>query len=145
MKLTMNRLFAPLALALAVAGLTGCGGVEGTYKLDKTEMKKSMEAEIAKLPEEQQGFAKLGVALMDAMEMSVELESGGKLKMKSSMPSLKEGEEKKSEEKEGTWKQEGDSVILVTDGKELKCKNAGGKLTCEADKKGEAGLVLVKS
>src|SRR5262245_37397995 len=31
---------------LAAVSLGGCGGPEGTYKLDKSEMKKSMEAEI---------------------------------------------------------------------------------------------------
>src|SRR4030095_5765971 len=89
--------------ALLLAGLAGCGGVEGTYKLDKAEMKKSMEGEIAKLPQDQQACAKLALALIDKREMSVELQSGGKLKMKATTPALEEGKEAKTEEKEGTW------------------------------------------
>lgn len=137
-----------LAIALTASILSaGCGGgVEGTYKLDKGEMKKSMEAEIAKMPEDQQGFAKLGLALIDAMDMSVELQSGGKLKMRSSMPNLMDKDKPaKTEEKDGTWKMDGESIILETDGKPLKCAKSGNKLTCEGEKKGEAAPVFVKS
>jgi len=130
-------------------GLAGCGGggVEGTYKLDKAEVKKSMEAEIAKLPEKEQGFAKLGAALIDAMDMSITLEAGGKLKAKSSMPGLDPSKGAKTEEKEGTWKLEGDSVTLDTgDGKPLKCTKSGNKLNCSGatPKKGEPAMIFVK-
>ncbi len=132
------------ALALSTLTLAGCGGPEGTYKLDKAEVKKNMEAEIAKMPADQQGFAKLGLAMIESMDMTVELQSGGKLKMKSSMPSLEEGKPPKTEEKEGTWKVEGDSVVLTSDGKPTKCAKSGGKLSCEPEKKGDPTLVFVK-
>ncbi len=141
------KLVTTATLALAASFLAGCGGgVEGTYKIDKAEMKKSMEAEIAKMPADQQGFGKLGLALIDAMEMSVELQGGGKLKMKTSMPNIMEKEKPaKTEEKDGTWKVEGDSVILEADGKPLKCTKGSGKLTCASEKKGDPSFVFVKS
>lgn len=139
---------AALAVTLAASLLTaGCGGgVEGTYKLDKGEMKKSAEAEIAKMPADQQGFAKLGLALIDAMDMTLELQSGGKVKMKSTMPNLMDKDKPaKTDEKEGTWKAEGDSIILEADGKPLKCAKGAGKLSCEGGEKGGTSLVFIKS
>lgn len=136
------------ALAFAVLGLTACGGggVEGTYKIDKPEMKKAMEAEVAKLPADQQGFAKLAVALIDMMDVTVELKEGGKLTMKSTMPSLEKDKPATTKEENGTWKKEGESIILDNgDGKPAKCKQAGNKLTCDPEKAGEPGLVLIKS
>jgi len=144
-----NMLRAPLfiaALALAAApSLAGCGGgVEGNYKLDKAEMKKSMEAEIAKMPKEQQGFAQLAMAMIDGMEMSMELQPGGKLKTKSTTPGFGKDKPAKTEEKNGTWKAEGDAVTIETEGKPVKCTKGAGKLTCQGDKKGEPALVFVK-
>lgn len=145
--MSIAKIVTTLALASSFA-LAGCGGggVEGTYKLDKTEMKKSMEAEIAKMPADQQGFAKLGMALVDAMDMSMELQAGGKMKMKSSMPNIMEKDKPaKTEEKDGTWKVEGETVIIETDGKPVKCAKSGGKLTCEGQKQGEPSLVFNKA
>lgn len=136
-----------VALAALTLGLTGCGGgVEGTYKIDKAEMKKAMEADIAKLPADQQGFAKLAMGLIDAMDVTMELQSGGKLVMKSTGPSLDKDKPAQTKEQTGTWKKEGDSIILDNgDGKPAKCKQAPGKLTCEGGKPGEPGMVFVKS
>lgn len=142
------KIVAAVALALATFGVAGCGGgVEGTYKLDKAEMKKAMEAEVAKLPAEQQEMAKLGVALLDAMDMTAELQSGGKLKLKSTVPSLAKDAPPKTKEQEGTWKMDGDKVVLdAGDGKPpIKCAKEGNKLTCESEKKGSPALVFVKS
>lgn len=137
------------ALAIATLGLAGCGGggPEGTYKIDKAEMKKHMEAEVAKLPADQQGFAKLAVALIDAMDITVELQAGGKLTMKTSMPSLEKDKPAQTKEANGTWKKEGETIILDDgDGKPAKCKIVSPtKLDCEAEKPGEPGLVLIKS
>lgn len=146
--MSIAKTFTTAALALATSFLiAGCGGgVEGTYKLDKSEMKKSMEAEIAKMPADQQDFAKLGMVLIDSMDMSLELQSGGKMKMKSTMPNLMDKDKPaKTDEKDGNWKMDGDSVVLEADGKPLKCAKSGAKLTCSGQKEGEPSLVFVKS
>ena len=132
-------------LALVGSMLAGCqGGVEGAYTLDKTEMKKSMEAEIAKLPKDQQGFGKLGLAMIDAMDMKLELKSGGKLEMTATTPSFEQGKQAKTESKTGEWRKDGETVVLKMD-KEISCKAAAKKLTCESGKKGDPALVFVRS
>jgi hypothetical protein len=133
------------ALFLVTLGLTGCGGVEGTYKLDKAEVKKAMEADIAKMPEKEQAMAKLGLAMIDAMDMTIELQPGGKLTSKMSMPSFDKGKPPKTEEKAGTWKKDGDSLVLDDgDGKPSTCTVAGNKLSCAGQKKGDPTLVFIK-
>ena len=136
------------SLALFASTIAGCqGGLEGTYTLDKAEMKKAMEAEVAKLPADQQGFAKLAIAMVDAMEMKLDLKPGGKLEMTSSMPSFAKDGKAKTENKTGEWKKDGDKVVLKMD-KEMTCKAADKKLTCEGPKKGEKSepaLVFVRS
>lgn len=137
--------FATAALLPLALGLTACqGGPEGAYKLDKAEMKKAMEAEIAKMPEEQKAFAGLAIAMIDAMDMSLEIKSGGDLEMKATMPSLKEGEASKTETKTGKWKKDGEKYVLDMDGKSTSCTLADKKLTCASEKKGEPSLVFIK-
>jgi hypothetical protein len=66
--------------------------------------------------------------------------------MKSSMPNLMDKDKPaKTDEKAGTWKMDGDSVVLETDGKPTKCAKSGGKLTCAGTKEGDPTLVFVKS
>lgn len=135
-----------VTMTLAALALAGCGGggPEGTYKLDKAEVKKNAEAQIAKLPAEQQKFAQLGLAMIEAMDMSLELQPGGTLVMKSSMPSLDKDKPAKTDEKKGTWKLDGDAVV-IDDGKQpIKCNRGGGKLTCEGKKADDPKLVFVK-
>ncbi len=135
-----------LACALAVIGLVGCGGVEGTYKLDKDETKKAAEAEIAKLPADQQAMAKmmLGGDKMDKMDMTLELKKDNTISMKMTM-------EGKSDAKEetGTWKKEGDDVVLSSPekkDKDMHCKKDGKKLTCtEKHNSGDTTIVFTKT
>jgi hypothetical protein len=145
--MNLAKALATATFAFAALGLAGCGGgVEGTYKLDKAEVKKAMEADIATMPADQQGFAKLAMAMIDGMDMSIELQSGGKVKAHAQMPSLDPTKPGKTEDKEGTWKAEGDAITLDTgDGKALKCTKAGSKLTCGSAKKGEPALIFNKS
>jgi len=129
------------ACALAVVGLVGCGGVEGTYKLDKEETKKSMEAEIAKMPADQQAFARLGMAMADKMDATLELKKDNSMSMSMTMEGKTEGKEKT-----GTWKKDGDDVVLTADGKDLKCSKSGKKLTCVDHKaSGDSTMVFTKS
>ena len=134
-------------IALATFGLAGCGGsVEGTYKLDKTEMKTAMEAEVAKLPADQQGMAKLGAAMLDAMDMTLELQAGGKAKLKTTMPSFEKDQPAKTKDQDGSWKMDGEAIVIDNgDGKPVKCTKNAAKLSCESQKKGEPSLVFVKS
>ncbi|MEZ4439959.1 MAG: hypothetical protein R3B72_12760 [Polyangiaceae bacterium] len=145
--MTALKKMATLVTALGLLSLTACkSGPEGTYKIDKDEMKKAMDAEIEKLPEEQRGFAKLAVALIDGMNVSVELKSGGDLEMKTSMINpMKKDAAPEEKTISGKWKAEGENVTLTTEGKDITCKSEGNKLSCEGSKKGEPGLVLVKS
>jgi hypothetical protein len=138
---------ATVALLGAFFLLTACkGGAEGTYKLDKSEMKKSMEAEIAKMPKEQQGMAKLGMALIDAMDMTLVLKSGGEAEIQATMPDLGgKDDEKKDKAEKGKWSQEGDVITLKgDDGKDLKCTLADKKLSCDTGEKSGPKLVFNK-
>ena len=131
-----------LACALAVVGLVGCGGVEGTYKLDKDETKKAMEADIAKMPADQQGLAKLGMSFADKMDATLELKKDNTVSMKVTMDGKPEGKEQN-----GTWKKEGDDVVLSNgDGKDMHCKKDGKKLTCtEKHNSGDTTMVFTKT
>ncbi|MCB9640859.1 MAG: hypothetical protein H6728_01330 [Myxococcales bacterium] len=131
-----------LALWIAVVGLSfslwGCkkGSVEGTYTLDKAAMKAEIEAKIAKMPKEKQGFAKFGLAIIDMMNVSLSLEAGGKATMNSTTPNpFKKGEVRKKSEV-GTWKMDGGKIAITTTNAKTKkeqtvrCDFSGKKLTC---------------
>jgi len=130
-----------IACALAVAGLVGCGGVEGTYKLDKEETKKAGEAEIAKMPADQQAMAKAMMGMADKVDATLELKKDNTMSMSMTMDGKPEGKEKT-----GTWKKEGDDVVLTSDGKDLKCAKSGKKLTCvDHHASGDSTMVFTKS
>jgi hypothetical protein len=143
-----------LALTLFIPlVLVGCGGVEGTYKLDKSDTRKSMEADIAKLPADQQKFAQVGLTMVDSMDVTVELKSGGVAAMNSTMPNpFDKSAAAKTEQATGTWKKDGDTITIAEDGKpgkDLKCTKAGAKLTCTPASPPKSGssptMVFVKS
>ncbi len=133
-------------LVISAGAVTAChSGPEGKYSLDKTEMKKAMEAKIAKLPAEQQGFAKLATAMVDAMDMKLDVQSGGKLEATSTMPSMQPGAQAKTEQKTGSWRKDGEKVILTIDGKDLSCDQKDKSLSCQPDKPDDPPMVFVKS
>lgn len=133
-------------LVLAFAFLAGCGGPEGTYKLDKEAMKKAMEAEIEKKPKEEQGFAKLGMAMIEAMDITLEVKSGGKYTMKTSMPNLMGSDKANKEESEdGDWTVDGDKIDLKGSKDSTSCKFDGKKIECAGKKDGDPGITFVKS
>lgn len=144
MKLTS---LVPVALT-SLALLAGCkGGPEGTYKLDKEAMKTAMKAEIEKMPKDQQGFAELAMAMIETMDVTLEIKSGGKFDMKSSMPSLSKDAEKKEETKSGDWTVEGDKIKLKGEKDEVSCKFDSSKIECEAEGekgKGKPGMTFKK-
>lgn len=129
------------ACALAVVGLVGCGGVEGTYKLDKDETKKAMDAEIAKMPADQQAMAKMMSGMADKMDMTLEIKKDNTVAMKMTMDG-------KDKDESGTWKKEGDDIVLSNgnDKKDMHCKKDGKKLTCiEKHNSGDSTVVFTKS
>jgi hypothetical protein len=113
------------------------------YAIDKAETKKTLEAEIAKAPADQQAMGKLVMSLFDQMEMSLELKKGGEAEMKMSRPTLATGGEAKSETKKGTWSKDGSNGIVDSDGKKMTCALDASKLTCEASDKSQR-LVFMK-
>jgi hypothetical protein len=133
------------AVALGALLLTACKGPEGVYKLDKTETKKMVEAEIEKMPEEQKGMAKMMIGMFDSMDMSIELKAGGDAEMKATMPSLGGGEAPKTDTKTGKWSKDGGKIVIDGDGKKVSCALEGAKLSCETGEKAGQKLVFNKS
>lgn len=135
----INKLVLGMAAVVGLGAMTGCASVEGTYKLDKAEMKKSAEAEIAKKPADQQEAAKAMLGMFDDMDMTLELKSGGTVSVKTTFGS-------KTKEEAGTWKKDGDAIVVSSDkGKDMKCSKSGSKLTCGEEGKEDKQLVFVKS
>jgi hypothetical protein len=138
----MNKL-----LVLGALALVGCG-VEGTYTLDKAESKKNAEAEIAKMPADQQTMAKSMLGMFDDMNVSIELKSGGTYSSKMTMKGLNDGKEK---EDTGTWKKDGDTITISTktpggNDKEIKCTKSGKSLSCtEGSEKNKMTMVFTKA
>lgn len=134
-----------LPVALGALLLTGCKGPEGVYKLDKTETKKTLEAEIAKAPAEQQAMGKLVLAMFDQMDMSLELVKGGEASMKMSMASGPGSTEPKTETKAGTWTKDGNAIVIDSGGKKMSCTLEGTTLSCDSTDKGGNKLVFIRS
>lgn len=138
-----------IALAVGVLGLmVACGkggGVEGSYKLDKTALKKLAEAEIAKLPKaEQDSMKELSLAMIDAVDIKLSVEKDGKLKMKETKPSLSKDSEVETESTEGTWTKSEEGITLKADKDTMKCQYESKKLLCSG-KRGYTELVFIKS
>ena len=121
-------------VAVAVLALVSCkgGGPVGTYSLDKDAMKKTMEAEIAKMPADKQGMAKLGLEMINLMDMKLALAEGGKGEMLMSMPSLGGDKKTESHAQPLTWEFK-DGKVTINDGKKPNtCDLKGDKLECGA-------------
>lgn len=136
----INKLFV-CALAVVAAGLVGCGGVEGTYKLDKDATKKEMDKEIAKLPADQQEMAKKFSEMDTGMDATLDIKKDGTASLKITMGS-------ENHEEAGTWKKDGDSIVLTPNGKSksMTCTKSGSSLTCtEKHASGDQVTVFKKS
>ena len=132
-------------LVLIAIALLACKSesIEGKYNLDKAAMRKTMEAEIAKMSEEEKEFGKLGLELIDAMEMTIELKSEGAAQFTVKVTDKEKGGESKSETKPAKWtKTENTVTIEVEGGDKLDCTLDGNKLTCKDEKQ---NWVFVKS
>ncbi len=128
---------APLAL-VGLVGLVGCGGPEGKYTLDKEATKAAIDA-----GEGEKDAKEFGKAILEAMDMSLELKSDGKYEAKTSMPSFKDKDKKEEKSETGDWSKDGDKITIK--GKEdMSCTAEGGKLTCKG-KDGKGAFVFKKS
>jgi hypothetical protein len=110
--------------------------VEGKYTLDKAAMKKAVEDKIASMPKDKQGMAKLGLAMIDQVDMSLDLKKGGEAEFATKMMG-------KSDSAKGKWENKDGNITITAGGedKKLSCKLDGNKLTCD---KGKEALVFVK-
>lgn len=138
--------FTTAVVALSVLGLSAChGGPEGTYKLDKTQMKQQMNAKIATMPKDQQAIAKFTAAMIDATNVELKIESGGKTQMTTTMPAFHKGQPAKTKTSTGTWRKDGNKVILTQEGKDTQCQQKGKKLTCASDHPNDPPMIFIKS
>lgn len=129
-------------LTLALGTLIGCrgdGGVEGVYRLDKPAMKESMQAQIAKLSGEEESAARLALAMVERMDISMHLQPGGKLSLTITNAEGKRGD------LHGRWRAEGETVSLSREGDPLTCQKQGQSLLCESLHENRPPMILVKS
>ncbi|MFO0548437.1 MAG: hypothetical protein U0271_08630 [Polyangiaceae bacterium] len=142
----MKRFLPLFVLAFATAGVVGCGGPEGVYKLDKEAQKKAAEADLEKKTGPDKEFGKAFIGLIDQMDESLELKKDGKAELKTSMPDLMKKGETKSETETGEWKADGDTITVKIKDQEMKCKRDGKKLECSGGEKDkESKTFFVKS
>jgi len=113
----MKRIIAMTLVVVMVAALfVGCGsnGVEGTYKLKKVNGVDLEE------------FAKLMGGDGEIPEISMTLKSDGSVVAKGDLDDLSD------EESTGTWKQEGDKIIITLNGEAQEFDYKDGTLTMSA-------------
>jgi NlpE N-terminal domain len=124
---------APLAV-VGLFALVGCGP-EGKYTLDKEATKAAIDA-----GEGEKDAKEFGKAMLEAMDMSIELKSGGKYDATSTVE-MKKGE-KKEETESGDWSKEGDKITIKGKKDPMTCTLDSGKLNCGKD--GKTAFVFKK-
>jgi hypothetical protein len=133
MKLSQLIPFATVGLL----ALAACGGPEGKYTLDKEATKAAIDA-----GKGEKDAKEFGKAMLEAMDMSIELKSDGKYESKSSVELIKD--KKKEETESGEWTKDGDKITLKGKKDPLSCKLESSKLVC-SNKEGEPALVFKKT
>jgi len=138
-----------LSSLLTLALLTSCGGdpaaaVAGVYTLDKDALKAAMAAQQKQAPEgEANPMAGMMEKMIESMEISMDLKADGTVSMKSSMTMMGET---KNDESEGSWKLEGDKVVITPpDGESKAFTLKDGRLSAtENGMFGEQEMVFVR-
>lgn len=137
-------------IALATLAVSACtsGGPTGTYSLDKTEMKATIDQQVQAAPEAQRGMVKAMAEMMLNMDIKVTLAADGKGNMSMSMPGMPGADKDKPAEpkvSEITWEAK-DGKVFITDpakpDKKTECKLDGKKLSCSD---GKSTMVFVKA
>jgi hypothetical protein len=145
-----NQIAAALGLFEEVARLAGGSrGVEGAYELDKEEVKKAVETELAG---QSGGGTVFGffTTIIDRVDMTMELQADGKVKLKFTLPTGGWAEPGRlqwftMEDNEGTWESDGETVVVTAGGNSLRCSQSWAKLSCQSEKKFFFPLIFVKS
>jgi|GEM_PF-2891501 len=111
-------------------------GVVGYYKIDKPRVKKMLKAKFAKLPPEKRKMAKFALAMVDKLNINLNLTKDGKAIMDMKMSFM--GRTRTKTQK-GTWKKTGPKKLALTtkrkDRRTGKVKDA--VLTCTHKVKGK--------
>ena len=133
-----------------IRGLAGCSGdVNGTYALDKAAVKKALQTDLAR----QSGGGivfDFFTRMIDHVEMNVELQPSGKATMSSTLQTggytgPKQLKFVTIEDKDGTWKADGDTIVIAAGKNVRRCAKSRSKLNCEPDKKFPFPLFFVTS
>ena len=151
-----------LAVLLIAAHFAGCAGSKadspvGTYVI-KTINDKSVKDYFTEAfgAASEQGFdmsallAMMGIDLEHPEDlMQITLKEDGTVEFTSKLDEIgeaEEGEEVEGEEKEtGTWKQDGDKIIISADGEDTELGYKNGELTMTTEEDGETvSMVLTK-
>lgn len=114
---------------LCAAGLLGCqSSVEGEYRLDFEQTKLEVEKNAAESPEDAPRKDAV-LRMLQNTDLSFELAKGGKLRSSTQLTS--DGVKRTMNEKQGTWKRDGERVVISepsspdttcsVDGKRLRC------------------------
>lgn len=130
-------------------GLAGCSNsVEGTYTLDKNALKRTMQAELA-------GQSGGGIVydfftrVMDEAEMRVELQADGQVSLKTTLPTGGWAAPRQlkwitTEDQNGTWKADGEMIVITAAGNRLNCSKSRAKLSCQSQKQMPFPVLLAK-
>ena len=133
-------------LAVLLLGIPACKGksLEGKYSLDKAAMKKDLEAKLAAKSGPEKDMGQLAVAMVDMMEMSIELKPAGVAQVTVSMTDPQaQGTPPKSESKAAKWTQKDKTVTIQVEGdtSQLTCTAEGKRLDCSDGKEAKLSFV----
>jgi len=80
-------------------------------------------------------MAKLGLAFVDLLDMTIELKEGSEAVVTVAMPAMGKGEKAESETKNGKWSQKDEKISITIEGDDeaLECTYADDQLKCAGD------------
>lgn len=135
-------------LAISALTLVSCGGGDSAYvgkwELDKEAFKKAVEAEMKKEENSEDGMDAFAAGMMagmiESMQMEVDIKSDHTFTAKMSMAMM--GEDTTT----GTWKREGDGIIMTSSDGESPGKLVlkGGKLHAQSEDNSEEPPIVLK-
>ncbi|MFO0551226.1 MAG: hypothetical protein U0271_22750 [Polyangiaceae bacterium] len=140
MKFCRSSLFVSIA-ALALLFGAGCDNrPEGVYKLDKEAAKKAAAANTAGQSEADRELGKALAGTLDQIDGTLELKAGGQFERRTTSPTFLEKGDKRESVETGSWKLEGDTILLESSVGKTSCKRSGGRLECKSEKDGNVSM-----